>query len=314
MSAAIEFEKLAKTFGPVHALEDVSLQVQPGEIYGFLGPNGAGKSTAIRILLDLIRPTRGCARVMGHDAQRESMAVRRLVGYLPGDLALYRRMDVDSFLDFMAGFRPHRDDAGLRAELMDRLLVPRGRRLDTLSKGQKQKVGLLQALMSRPPVLILDEPTEGLDPIMRRVVLTILREMAEQGTTVFLSSHVLAEAEAVCRRVALLSRGRLLDVINVAAARRMAPHQVRIEFVAPPSPVLFANIEGVQTGETRGTTINLTVDEQALDQVIKMAATRTVRDIEVREPTLQDLVLPLYEQAGSAAHRDDTEKTNVAPA
>ena len=314
MSAAIEFEKLAKTFGSVQALDDVSLQVQPGEIYGFLGPNGAGKSTAIRILLDLIRPTRGRALVMGHDAQRESMAVRRLIGYLPGDLALYRQMDVDSFLDFMAKFRPHRYDAGLRADLMDRLLVPRGRKLDALSKGQKQKVGLLQALMSRPSVLILDEPTEGLDPIMRRIILAILREMAEQGTTVFLSSHILAEAEAVCRRVALLSRGRLLDVIDVAAARRMAPHQVRIEFVAPPPPVLFANIEGVQISEMKGTTISLTVDERALDQVVKTAATRTVRDIDVREPTLQDLVLPLYEQTISEAHRDDREAVDVAPA
>jgi ABC-2 type transport system ATP-binding protein len=314
MSAAIEFEKLAKTFGPVQALDGVSLQVQPGEIYGFLGPNGAGKSTAIRILLDLIRPTRGRALVMGHDAQRESMAVRRLIGYLPGDLALYRRMDVDSFLDFMAAFRPHRYDAALRADLMDRLLVPHGRKIDVLSKGQKQKVGLLQALMSRPPVLILDEPTEGLDPIMRRVVLAILREMAEQGTTVFLSSHILAEAEAVCRRVALLSRGQLLDVIDVTAARRMAPHQVRIEFVAPPPPVLFANIEGVQIREIKGTTISLTVDERALDQVIKMAATRTVHDIDIREPTLQDLVLPLYEQAGSPAHRDEGETVDVAPA
>ena len=294
---AIELDGLTKRFGAVHALDHVSLRVEPGEVCGFLGPNGAGKTTAIKILLDLIRPTDGCARILGLDTRHDSLAVRRQVGYVPGDIHFPRDMNGEEFLDFVTALRPQGADPALRRALVARLEVDLSRPLTAMSTGQRQKVALVQALMSRSAVLILDEPTSGLDPIVRREVLALLHEQAREGVTIFLSSHVLAEVQTACSRVAILRRGQLLDTLDVRADTRLLQRRVRIRFAAPPPDDLFTGIDGItlrdRAQEPEGVTWHLDVRGD-FDRLIATLATCRVADLEITPPTLEELVLSYY--------------------
>lgn len=241
---AIEFAGLTKRYGAVRALDGVDLVVQRGEVFGFLGPNGAGKTTALRVLMDLIRPTSGHVRVFGHDAQQEPVTVHRLCGYLPADAGLYSGMSADAYLRLVGALRDGVDEP-YRDSLIERLRLERDRPIGTLSRGNRQKVGLVQALMARPPLVVLDEPTSGLDPLMQEVVEETLRAYARDGGTVFFSSHVLAEVEQVCDRVAMLRAGRVEDVFALEAERRLAEHVVIVEFAVAPPADAFAGLPGV---------------------------------------------------------------------
>jgi ABC-2 type transport system ATP-binding protein len=243
-AAAIRADGLTKYYGAVIGIEDLSFEVAPGEVYGFLGANGAGKTTTIRLLLDLLRPSRGRASVLGIDCHGDSVAARRRIGYLPGDLPIYPDLTARDFLAYLARIDGRPVDAAYLQRLLARFdvsAIDERRRLREQSHGMKQKIGIIQALMTKPPVVILDEPTAGLDPLMVQAFRETVEDLRRGGeTTVFLSSHVMAEVESMCDRIGLIRGGRIaatgtIDEIRAAAARR-----VRVAFkvsVPPPQPM-----------------------------------------------------------------------------
>lgn len=236
MSDAIRTDGLTKYYGRVVGVEDLTLHVPQGATFGFLGPNGAGKTTTIRLLLDLLRPSSGSASIGGFDCQRQGLQARALVGYLPGELPVYPDLTGNGFLRFLArvGRRP------VAPSTLERLLrrfdvseTDLLRRMSDYSQGMKRKLGVVQALMTAPPVVVLDEPTAGLDPLMIEAFEETLREVTARGATVFLSSHVLSEVEKTCERIALVRRGRLVALRSVDEIRREMPRRVVVAFSAP---------------------------------------------------------------------------------
>ncbi|MEE8421369.1 MAG: ABC transporter ATP-binding protein, partial [Dehalococcoidia bacterium] len=236
---AIRLEQLTKDYGSLRALDGLDLTVEEGEVFGFLGPNGAGKTTTLRVLMDLIRPTSGRAEVLGFDTQRDSIEVRARTGYLPDDPQMYDDMTVHAFLRLMMSLRgsgARGSDGRRRDELIERLQLDPTRRIGALSRGNRQKAGIVLALMSEPQLVVLDVPTTGLDPLVREEVELLLREIADGGGTVFFSSHVLSEVEQICDRVAMVREGRVIDVLALEERRRLAPQRFAVTFeVAPPA-------------------------------------------------------------------------------
>jgi ABC-2 type transport system ATP-binding protein len=292
---AIELTALTKSYGDVRALDGIDLSVGRGEIFGFLGPNGAGKTTAIRILLDLIRPDSGRALILGLDAQRDGVAVRRRTGYLPSERHLYENMTAADLFAYVDRVRGGTVDRGYVRSLTERLELDADRRIGSLSSGNRQKVGVVQALMARPEVAILDEPTLGLDPLMQEIVEEILRETAADGRTVFFSSHILAEVEELCDRAAILRAGRVVDVFDLAEQQRLAPRRVDVTFRAPPPPAAFGGIDGVSVLSTGDRSATLEVRD-GFDELIKCLARLEVDHLESRQPTLDELFLSYYEE------------------
>jgi ABC-2 type transport system ATP-binding protein len=232
----IRTEGLTKYYGPVVGLEGLTLQVPEGVVFGFLGPNGAGKTTTIRLLLDLVRPTAGAAWIGGFDCHRRSLDARRLVGYLPGELPIYPDLTGHGFLQFLAKVGQRPVSASRFEQLLARFDVSETdmrRRTRDYSQGMKRKLGLIQALMTDPPVVILDEPTAGLDPLMIEAFAETLQEVRRSGATVFLSSHVLSEVEKTCDLIGLVRRGQLVALQSIADIRRDLPTRVTVEFSAP---------------------------------------------------------------------------------
>ena len=233
---AIRIDGLTKYYGAVIGIEDLSLEVARGEVYGFLGANGAGKTTTIRLLLDLLRPSRGRAAVLGVDCHRESLAARRLIGYLPGDLPIYPDLSARAYLDYLSRLDGRLVPAGYLQHLLERFdvsEVDQRRRLRVQSHGMKQKIGIIQALMARPAVVILDEPTAGLDPLMAQAFRETIMELKGSDTTVFLSSHVLTEVESTCDRIGLVRGGRLVTTGTIEDLKRDATRRVTVTFAAP---------------------------------------------------------------------------------
>lgn len=293
---AIRLERLGKQYGRLTALKDVSLEVPPGEIFGFLGLNGAGKTTTIRILLDLVRPTSGEAFVFGANCHTQGLEVRAQIGYLPGELGFYGDMTGQATLEFLGRLNGRRADARRRRALLDRLELSLGdlrRKVRDYSTGMKRKLGIVQAFQSEAPLLILDEPTEGLDPLMQDALYQLLAETRQRGHTVFMSSHVLPEVERVCDRIGLLRRGELAFASPIDEVRRLAARGVRIIFrgsVAPPSAPWP---EGCEILELTPRTWSLLV-RGPLGPVISLVAALPVHDIEVREPHLEDVLKRYY--------------------
>jgi ABC-2 type transport system ATP-binding protein len=294
---AIETRGLSKTYsGGVPALADLDLRVERGEVFGYLGPNGAGKSTTIRILLDLIHATSGRAALLGLDSRRDGVEARKHVGYLPGDARLNDRMTAREQLDSLARLRGTVDE-GLRAELCERFGVELERPIRHLSKGNRQKVGLVQAFMHRPELVVLDEPSSGLDPLLQAELRALLRETAADGRTVFLSSHSLDEVQHAADRVGIIRAGRLVDVDAVEALRARAVRHVTIVFAdAEPDGARFAGLDGVRVERVEGTTVHLTAPEPAMDAVVKEAAAHLVVDFVSRPADLEEIFLELYEE------------------
>src|SRR5205823_4635981 len=243
---ALTTRGLSKFYGDVHALRGVDLEVRRGEIFGFLGPNGSGKTTTIRCLLDLIRPSSGRVRVLGLDPQAEPVAVRARVGYLPGELRLDDTMTAHEVLRFFNRLRGGRAEPGYVRQLAERLDLDLGTPVKNFSKGNKQKVGVVQALMHRPELLLLDEPTSGLDPLMQQEVLRLIGSAREAGATVFFSSHVLSEVQEVAERVAILRRGAVVEVGETAALINRALRRVRIRFREPEDTAVLESLPGVK--------------------------------------------------------------------
>ncbi len=225
--------------------------MEPGEVFGFLGPNGAGKSTTMRVLLDLIRPTAGSASILGMDTRELSFEIRRRIGFLPGDLALYPKLTGSEMLDHLAELRGG-VDGGLRDSLSERFGAELDRPVHELSTGNRQKIGLIQAFMHDPELLILDEPIAGLDPLVQKSFHALLAEVSSRGRTVFLSSHTLSEVERVTHRVAILREGRLVVVDEIEKLRGVAVQRLEIEFAAPPAPAEFEDLPGVREAKAEG--------------------------------------------------------------
>jgi ABC-2 type transport system ATP-binding protein len=293
---AIETSALSKTYpGGVRALSGLDLRVERGEVLGFLGPNGAGKSTTIRLLLDLIRPTSGAARILGLDVRADGVAVRRRVGYVPGDLRLADRLTGRQQLESFARLRGS-VDRPFRNELCRRFEVVLDRPIRDLSKGNRQKVGIVQAFMHRPDVLVLDEPTGGLDPLLQEEFRLLLRETAADGRAVFLSSHSLDEVQHVVDRVGIIRRGRLIDVDSVAALRDRALRHVTVRFAGPADPAPFAALAGVRVDPVDGDVLRLSAPESSMDGVIKAAARSTIVDLVSAPADLEEIFLERYRE------------------
>ncbi len=292
MAAVIETDRLTKRYGGSRGIDDVSIGVEQGEVYGFLGPNGAGKTTTIRTLLDLLHPTSGSARLFGLDSRRESREIRSRLGNLPGDFTCDPALTGREFLGFCAEARGLRG-LGSASALAQRFEAELDRRIGDLSRGNRQKVGLIQALFHDPELLVLDEPTTGLDPLMQEEFLAVIVEFRGRGGTVFLSSHDLDEVERVCDRVAIIREGRISAVERVAELRGRAYHHVSIEFESPIDAGEFAGIPGVSELETEGSHVSFKASG-ALDPVIKTAARHRVIDMELTEPTLEEIFLTYY--------------------
>jgi ABC-2 type transport system ATP-binding protein len=287
---------LSKDYGSGRGLFGLDLEVGQGEIFGFLGPNGAGKSTTIRLLLDLIRPTSGSARVLGLDTRRESVEIRRRVGFLPGDLALYPKLNGRAVLDYLGRLRGG-VDPGVRDSLAERFAADLDRPIRQLSTGNRQKLGLIQAFMHEPELLILDEPIAGLDPLVQQSFHALLGEVSAQGRTVFLSSHTLSEVERVTHRLAILRQGGLVVVDSLENLRTVAVQRLEIEFAEDVDAGEFRTLPGVKEVEAAGRTLTIGFEGSA-DAVVKAAAAHEVRAIRPREDDLEDIFLRYYREAG----------------
>jgi ABC-2 type transport system ATP-binding protein len=294
-SPALLVRGLRKSYGGFEALRGVDLEVRAGEVFGFLGPNGSGKTTTIRCLLDLIRPSAGTLRVLGLDPQADPVAVRAAVGYLPGELRLPDNKTAEAVLRFFNALRGGRADWGHVRRLAGRLDLDLNTPIKNFSKGNKQKVGLVQALMHKPGLLLLDEPTSGLDPLVQQEVLRLLAEARAEGATVFFSSHVLSEVQEVAGRVAILRAGVVVEVADTAALIDRALRRVRVRFRDRLDTVVLSHLPGVKLlgrDERGGVLLQVTGE---MDALIKALAAYPVRDFETERPSLEEVFLAYYE-------------------
>ncbi|MEU1573424.1 ABC transporter ATP-binding protein [Streptomyces collinus] len=298
MENVIELRELTKTYGTRRGLSGLTLDVRAGEVFGFLGPNGAGKSTTIRLLLDLIRPTSGHAVVLGLDPRADGPRLRSRVGYLAGDFVCDGRQNVRGYLRFLAalcgGVPQERIDS-----LADRLGLDQSTRIKKLSKGNRQKVGLVQAFMHTPQLLVLDEPTSGLDPLVQQTFLDLVTEAAANGQTVFMSSHIMSEVEAVADRVGIIRDGRLVALNTVAALRAGAVRDIEVAFAHPVTADAFAGCDARLHLDADGTTLTGQITGSP-DTLVKALAAHTVTGLRATEPALEELFHSYYEGAEAA--------------
>ncbi|MEX0763318.1 MAG: ABC transporter ATP-binding protein [Dehalococcoidia bacterium] len=291
MTAAIETVALTKFYGESRGIVDVSLAVKEGEVFGLLGPNGAGKTTTIRLLLDFIRPTSGSARVLGLDARQESLEIRRRTGYLPGDFRTYRNMTGQQIFDYFGHLRG--SGSTKAAHYCERLGLDASRPFRELSKGNRQKVGLVQAFMSEPPLLILDEPTSGLDPLVQQEFHRMIAEARASGRSIFLSSHVLGEADALCDRVGIIRDGEIVAVEEIDALRARALKHMEIQFGEPVPAEAFSRLDGVRDVTVTDSRMACNVTGP-VDAVVKAAAKYIVVDVTSNQPSLEEVFLAYY--------------------
>ena len=285
-------EHLTKFYGKQRGVIDLTFSVAPGEVFGYLGPNGAGKTTTIRTMLDFIRPTSGRASVLGLDVRRDRVEIHRRTGYLPGEFGLYERLTGREFLAHFASLRGGVDERHV-GELVERLDVDPTQHIRALSHGNKQKLALIQAFMHRPELLVLDEPTTGLDPLIQQEFYAMVDQVRRDGRTVFLSSHVLPEVDRVCDRVGIIREGRLIAIEDIGDLKAKAVREIEIHFARPVPPEEFAGLPGVQQASGHGDVVRLTV-AGALDAVVKTAAQFDIVDLESHEPSLEDIFLTFY--------------------
>ncbi len=295
---AVALEGITKLYGRLVAVRNLHLEVHPGEIFGFLGLNGAGKTTTIRILLDLLRPSSGRAFIFGRDCQRHGLEVRANVGYLPGEIGLYGEMTGRDLLSLLARLGRYAVQPEYRSKLLDQLQLSEAdleRKVREYSTGMKRKLGLIQALQGDPALLILDEPTEGLDPLMQEAFYGILSEVQNRGRTVFMSSHVLSEVERVCSRIGLLKKGELVLLRPVEEIRRMAARRVHVSFSEDVPSVPRALPEGHEVLEIQPRAWSLRI-HGALGPLVNSLSGLPVRDLEVYEPRLEDVLMKYYRE------------------
>jgi ABC-2 type transport system ATP-binding protein len=285
---------MTKRYGSVTAVSDLNLRIEPGQVFGFLGPNGAGKSTTIRMLMALQRPTEGRVSVLGLDPHADTVAIHRRVGYLPGDLELFPRLNGRQHISWFARSRGL-DDQSLARHLVDRFQVVTDRPVRELSKGNRQKIGLVLAFMHRPELLVLDEPTSGLDPLMQREFENLLYETAAEGRTVFLSSHELGEVQRSACRVGIIREGRLVAEDTVEGLRRAAPQKMDVRFRRPVDRAELSSLRGVTVTAVDGPRMTLDVTGE-IGPVLRVIAGHDPVDLTSRPADLDELFLGFYRQ------------------
>ena len=300
MGTAIRIDGLSKRFGDVEALAPLDLEVGEGEVLGYLGPNGAGKTTTIRLLLGLLHPSSGRAEIFGRDVQRDTVAAHRHIAYVAGETSLWPSLTGEETLHLL-GKVQGRIDPAYRDELIERFAFDPSKKVRSYSKGNRQKLGLIAGLMSRADVLLLDEPTSGLDPLMEREFRGCVHEAKAAGQTVFLSSHILGEVEALCDRVAILRSGRLVEVGTLAEMRHLSALSVEATFTA--SPPDLSQVPGVSDIEVDGNRMSLRV-RGSVEPLLEQLSAARVTKLLSREPSLEELFLAQY---GAVSHRRDRE-------
>jgi ABC-2 type transport system ATP-binding protein len=308
MAAIIEAEGLTKSYGGKRGIVDVSFAVEEGEVFGFLGPNGAGKTTTIRILMALLRADSGSGRIAGLDCWEQSLEIKRLTGYVPGEPALDPNLTGGQILEYFAHLRGGVDRPYL-AQLIDRLELDTSRKFRQYSTGNKRKVVLIQAFMHRPRLLVLDEPTNGLDPLNQHEFARMVNEAREGGSTIFLSSHILSEVEQLCSHVGIIRDGRLVRLGGVAEIKDIKRYEITITFADTVPVEAFSHLDGVVGVDSvaGGRALRMTM-QGAPDAVIKAAAHHPVISLTSHEPNLDDIFLGYYEEDGARAK----EPTHVA--
>ena len=296
----IETQDLTVYYGKHRGIIDVNLTIEKGEVFGFLGPNGAGKTTTQRVLVDVFPPTSGSAKIFGLDCQAQGVELRRRIGYLPGELALYTNMKASDFFKMYEYLRGENGSKDYWRELADRLDLNTSRKIREFSRGNKQKVGVVAAFTSRPDLLILDEPTGGLDPLVQQTVLELVREAKAEGRTVFFSSHILSEVQAVCDRVGIIREGRLVSTQKVEDMYAQRMNRLTMIFDELPPEDIF-NISGVTEMTRSERSIKLEVREN-LPQVLAAAAQYQVMDIETHNISLEEIFLAYYNKQEGSEH------------
>jgi ABC-2 type transport system ATP-binding protein len=290
-ATAISTEGLIKTFGPTRALDGLDLSVRTGEVHGFLGPNGAGKTTTLRILLGLLRTDSGQARLLGGDPWRDAVALHRRLAYVPGDVTLWPTLSGGEVIDLLGrlrgGLNPKRRD-----DLLERFDLDPRKKARTYSKGNRQKVALIAGLASDVELLLLDEPTSGLDPLMEATFREVIREELQSERTVLLSSHILAEVEALCDRISIIRNGRIVESGTLADLRHLTRTSITAELAAPPNGL--RGLAGVHDLQVHGTRVHLQVDAASLDEALRRRSAAGVRSLTSQPPTLEELFLRHY--------------------
>jgi len=289
--SAIELHDVVKTFGPVRALDGLHLTVEPGEVHGFLGPNGAGKSTCIRLLLGLVRATSGTANVLGLDPWSDAAEVHRRIAYVPGDVNLWPNLTGGEVIDVLGRMRGGHDESR-RAEMLERFELDPHKKARTYSKGNRQKVALVAALAAKADLYLFDEPTSGLDPLMEAEFQRAVLELKREGATVLLSSHILAEAEALADRVSIIRAGRVVESGTLAELRALTRTTVVAETARPPDGI--ADVAGVHHLQADGARVTFDVDTDHLDAAVQALASCGVTSLTAHPPTLEELFLRQY--------------------
>lgn len=289
----IEIANLTKYYGKARGIVDLNLTIQAGEIFGFIGPNGAGKSTTIRTLLGLIFPTSGSGKIFGMDILKETREIKKQVGYVPAEVGAYPKMNVRELLRYSAGF--YASDCGARIEeLADALALDLDRKILDLSRGNQKKVAIVQSLIHSPRLLILDEPTGGLDPLMQAKFFDILREENSRGTTIFFSSHTLSEVQNMCRRVGIIKGGRIAAVEDIDSLRKKQLRNIQVEF---DRPVTGAEIhcDGMINLQAEGNILSFLYSGNT-EALIQGLAGKGVTDLIIEEPSLEEIFMHYYSE------------------
>ncbi|MDH5508681.1 MAG: ABC transporter ATP-binding protein [Anaerolineae bacterium] len=293
-SIAIKTNALTKYYGSFQALHGVDLEVQQGEIFGFLGPNGAGKTTTVRCLLDLIHRSSGQVNVLGIDPAEDPVAIRARVGYLPGELHLDANLTAEKLLRHFNSLRSGKADWSFVNQLAERLDLNIKRPIKNLSHGNKQKVGIVQAFMHHPELIILDEPTQGLDPLMQQEVLKLITEARHNGATVFFSSHIMSEVSAVTDRVGIIRNGRIIEVAETSSLVKRALHRANVRFKTTVDASSLAKVPGVSIlSQDDGTSMLLQIEGE-MDKLIKALSSFPVSEFETERPSLEEIFLAYY--------------------
>ncbi|KXA88693.1 ABC transporter [candidate division MSBL1 archaeon SCGC-AAA259B11] len=284
----IELDSLTKYYGDIRGIEDLSFEVEKGEIFGYLGPNGAGKTTTIRTLLGFLKPTGGKARVLGKDIKKDIVEIKQDVGYIPGDLSLYGNLTGDEFLNYFASLRP--SDSSLREDLLETFEVPLDRKIEGFSRGMRQKLAIVQAFMHDPELVIMDEPTAGLDPLMQQKLYEFLREEKQKGRTLFFSSHILSEVDKICDRVGIIREGRLVALEGIESLKNKRGKIVRVKIEGDPED--FDGPKDMRIED--GGWIRFVVRKD-INYWIEKLSKFNVLDLEVNNFSLEDIFMHYYE-------------------
>jgi len=288
----IQTKNLTKYYGKTLGCKNLNLSIKEGEVFGFLGPNGAGKTTTIRLLLDLIRPTKGSAKIFNKDVRKDSIKIKENIGNLPGDASMYGKMRGIDFLNYLERFHKN-NRSNYKLELANKLDLDLKRKIKNHSKGNRQKLGVIQALMSKPKLIIFDEPTTSLDPLIQQKFYKIILDLKKKGHTIFFSSHILSEVEKICDRVGIIREGEIVAIKSIPELRKEKIHYLRVLLKEKVSPEEFEKLKGVIKVEEENKHLVITYKGN-INALIKKLAKYTISDLGFKETNLESIFLDYY--------------------